>query len=695
MSSIVGDDVTADADSLLGAATPTQSSSQASTQGGFALAFQQRDGSGYVTGSYLKHPTHADSKNIFAIAATTGYDHRVNMQFIQSPVIFTDKSIFIDLWKASESFDNLQNAPAPIEIWIGHDVLVSQTATTGDYYKFYISQEDIVSEQWFNYECVYGSHDAIEGVPNPNAVDGVAVVVNDASSESSWNGNSLDWGFTWAVGGVTIGTPSIGTWLGDYKFFYNWEYDDGQHSQTYEFSGQGSPLTIETKILEVKTFTQLHGTSGAFLRREDSSTSSATVRITGANIFYAEYDSLGIIIDSDKRFLINMDFGKGVRKTLFDEFTAFDSGDAPTGGRTHPAITVKSPTSIDSFATVGGYPEGDKLNHVRFGSALYLNNRSYVGNVAVMDNNDNIITYADRIYKSVANQPDVYTKHNYLEVAPNDGESITALASYGDYLLEFKTSTMHLINVTQDSEYLEESYAFRGVHDDHAVANVSHGICWANNYGLFLFDGKEVKNLLGIKIDRDWWNLNATNPTVAYDPIKDEIVVFLRKAGWYGIRYSIVKEHFILVTDETGGSYGAITNPVTEPSGQIIYVGKNTTMKYYRFTSTGDTNIDIETRDEVLDDPGRLKSLKKVYINYKNTDDTVPAINYKKDNGVQKDFDVPFVNTSGAWTTTAFKPAVSAEANNGYSYKIRISGTADNSFAVNDISLIYREKSVK
>jgi hypothetical protein len=118
-------------------------------------------------------------------------------------------------------------------------------------------------------------------------------------------------------------------------------------------------------------------------------------------------------------------------------------------------------------------------------------------------------------------------------------------------------------------------------------------------------------------------------------------------------------------------------------------------MKYYRFTSTGNTNIDIETRDEVLDDPGRLKSLKKVYINYKNNDNAVPAIKYKKDNGVEKAFDVPFANTSGAWTTTAFKPAVSAEANNGYSYKIRISGTADNSFAVNDISLIYREKSVK
>ena len=84
-----------------------------------------------------------------------------------------------------------------------------------------------------------------------------------------------------------------------------------------------------------------------------------------------------------------------------------------------------------------------------------------------------------------------------------------------------------------------------------------------------------------------------------------------------------------------------------------------------------------------------------IYINYKNNDATVPVIKYTKDNGAEKAFDTVFVNTSGAYTTTAFKPSDSADANNGFSFQIRIYGTADKSFVVNDINLIYREKSVK
>ena len=672
---------------------PIQSSVQSQKQGGFGASFQERNSSNqYVANSYVKHPIGNGTSKIFAVNTDSGFTHIVGLSVASSKVqSFKDKSLFVDLWIAEECFDELVSPG--IEIWIGNNVPVAD-GVEGDHYTFYVPSSETLKETWFTFECVYGNEDKIEGTPNPNAAQGVAILVRDGQSGNYGARNDPRWGFSFAIGAINLGTPSLGTWLGDYKFFYNWEYDDGQHSETFELTGQTDPLTIESKILELKTYTKIHSTAGSFLRRDGVSTSDTTVRITGANIFYAEYDKLGIVVDNDKRFLMNIDYGKGVRQTLFDDFTAFDTGTAPDPGKTHPALTITNPTSIDSFATVAGYSEGDKLNHIRFGSGIVLNNRSYVGNVAVMDKNDKIITYADRIYKSVAGQPDVYTKYDYLEVAPNDGESITALASYGDYLLEFKTYNMHLINITQDSEYLEESYAFSGVHDDHAVVKVNTGVCWANNFGLFLFDGKEVKNLLGIKIDREWWNINATNPTVAYDPIKDEVFVFLNKDGGAGIRYSFAKENFIYINSSSNTDFSAMTNAITEPSGQILFVGKNTTLKYNRFTD-GDNHIDIKTRDDDLDDPGRQKSLKKVYINYKNNDATVPVIKYTKDNGAEKGFDTVFANTSGAYTTTAFKPSASADANNGFSFQIRIYGTADKSFVVNDINLIYREKSVK
>ena len=45
--------------------------------------------------------------------------------------------------------------------------------------------------------------------------------------------------------------------------------------------------------------------------------------------------------------------------------------------------------------------------------------------------------------------------------------------------------------------------------------------------------------------------------------------------------------------------------------------------------------------------------------------------------------------------TTAFAPDDATEANNKYSYQVKISGIADKSFTVNDISLVYRDKTLK
>ena len=50
---------------------------------------------------------------------------------------------------------------------------------------------------------------------------------------------------------------------------------------------------------------------------------------------------------------------------------------------------------------------------------------------------------------------------------------------------------------------------------------------------------------------------------------------------------------------------------------------------------------------------------------------------------------------SATMVTTAFAPDTATEANNKYSYQVKISGIADKSFTVNDISLVYRDKTLK
>ena len=50
---------------------------------------------------------------------------------------------------------------------------------------------------------------------------------------------------------------------------------------------------------------------------------------------------------------------------------------------------------------------------------------------------------------------------------------------------------------------------------------------------------------------------------------------------------------------------------------------------------------------------------------------------------------------SGAFITKAFTPTNAVDANNKYSYQIVIYGNADYTFVLNDISLVYRDKTLK
>ena len=64
------------------------------------------------------------------------------------------------------------------------------------------------------------------------------------------------------------------------------------------------------------------------------------------------------------------------------------------------------------------------------------------------------------------------------------------------------------------------------------------------------------------------------------------------------------------------------------------------------------------------------------------------AGNYDSTNG--------FKDTSGKWKRAVLEPATTSQANNLYSIRILFEGTnIINSFAINDINVIYRPKNVK
>jgi len=122
------------------------------------------------------------------------------------------------------------------------------------------------------------------------------------------------------------------------------------------------------------------------------------------------------------------------------------------------------------------------------------------------------------------------------------------------------------------------------------------------------------------------------------------------------------------------------------------------------------------TSDIFSDSSGQRKKIYKIYITYRcNTDSNIfayfignseqlwpsnvrktlqtdssdaDAANYDSTNG--------FKDTDGKWARAALEPATSSEANNLYSIRLLFEGSdVSSSFAINDINIIYRPKSVK
>lgn len=746
---------------------------------------QKRASDGAYSSTYLYPPdnlTGATSGSKMLVVSSYGnkasskIDLEHDTGVLDNKFIFTDKSVYVRIWMSTTTFNALSSTA--VKIRIGPRVDGDGSSFSNNYIFTFPSSAFANAETWTTLECAFGAHTEIEdnGGLNSNNCFELGIEVFDSSNFDQ------NWGFSYAIADITMGTPNEGQWVGKYNFYYNWIYDKTQHSETYKFDGQTAPLQTEGDILELMPYVKDSSIEGAFNRKVGTG-SGITARITGANIFFSEVDDSGIDIDKDKGHLMEFDFDEGARTSLFDIFTSFGSvvyfntgvlaaeNKAPNGTNavtltvdtvtatdeifakkriykadgtllglctevndgTHitfsegllstvsnddalyvvsngiklaNTLSVKSPSVIDTFSTITGYSEGDKLESINFTTGAMLNRRMYLGNVEIYDQSSQAFKYSDRIYKSLPNQPDVFTKNGYVEVAPNDGESITAIATYGDFLLEYKENSMYLINVTQDVEYLEEKYIFAGVRAQSEVCETKNGIAWVNRYGLFLFNGKEVVNLLEEKIDRDsWYAETASISVIGYNPLENQIHV-ITGYSVTGFVYNFSSKGFerysgLTITDAASDAINEDnwSNMITEPNGKLSILFEDSTetnLTRFEATPSGNVYIEMITKDDPLGDPAQFKSLKKCYLTYKINNAQVPAITYRT-NGSTTDnaFDVAITNTSGVYTTLELKPNVRSESTNKHSYAIVIKGTSHSSIVINDINLVYREKSLK
>jgi hypothetical protein len=404
---------------------------------------------------------------------------------------------------------------------------------------------------------------------------------------------------------------------------------------------------------------------------------------------------------------------------------------------------------VNSYEFESGVSQDDALSPStltsRYKTSVVANNRLYVGNIKQSGR-----IYGDRMLKSPIGKYNLLPASNFIDVAINDGDEITALAYFKDKILQFKKRKVFVINISGDYEFLEDTFENVGVNQDCQVVTTSHGIVWANVRGCHLYDGESLTNLIDniipetsdyTTIGNNYWIASKGGldgiPVIGYIDNRDSIVVKftsddLQETYPGGASYHFPTKSWSFLQKAFNGDNeepfsGAISNMITSTDGDLLF---------YRYKS-GDTDATSQikkwnngaydngsskayvftTKDFTFGDVTVRKKIYKVYITYKtNSDSAVIVRGAVNSSG---DFDTSPITfsatrskfqgtstvcygsstldtTGNVWKTAEMRFSTSSEVNNIYSFQLRLHSTAVVSdFEVNDISMVYRVKNVK
>ena len=381
----------------------------------------------------------------------------------------------------------------------------------------------------------------------------------------------------------------------------------------------------------------------------------------------------------------------------------------------------------------------EEMVNLKFKTAVVVNRVVYVGNVQKTDLKGQVIVEDDAMYKSSVNKFDTFSSLRKIEASIRDGDAIVKIEEYADRILQFKKNKMHLINVSQDIEFLEDTFLHKGVSHPASVCKTDFGIAWVNHLGCYLYDGQKVTNLLEKSgrqiIKEDEWDkflradksLTGTRltPMIGYVPKKRQLIVFddITNGSTGNPRmylYDMVTQSWVKGANDTSNRLVDIdkTNFVIDWNGDLVYAHTNDTgtfLKWSDASSSSDTLI-LKTKDIDFGQPGVRKKIYKVYITYKGDgryakifygkDGLDPTLNFSpitsgtdgSSTGGTADSS-PLANAGTTdWLKAELKPTESI--NNISSFRLVVEGNTggtaiDSAFEINDITIVYRIKSVK
>ena len=580
-----------------------------------------------------------------------------------------------------------------------------------------------VSSQFQYFDIDGQSYIAIstDGSQNARIITEVHSGNNDLLTEANsgnWAGEAIEIyppvGAGWNVY-LKDNSSTTGTWEeGYYEIGTTFIYQGGQESQIYQISPTSRPsergeYMASGNSWDVKIF----------------ATSPYDPFIIGGRIYIKQYGEPDPWV-----LLADISLEEGVRPDLTSRHTAWglrssdDSqhNNAPDNAYCYVELDAIVDPSPWTYKAINGYDSDEPiaigLLGEGFKTAVVANRQVFIGNVKRTGKDGVLKKEGDAMYKSMAGKFDTFPIARKIEASVQDGDSIIKLEEYADRILQFKKNKMHLINISQNVEFLEDTFMHKGVAHPAAVCKTDFGVAWVNKFGCYLYDGKQVQNLIEKQgaqiIDNDTWTtFTANSPMIAFLPKKRQLIVVddMTSSGDGDIfLYDMVTSSWVQGT-ALFESDGDLTNIINDWNGDLIYANGNT---LYDWTSspTLTTNFSLKTRDMDFDQPGIRKKVYRVRVSYKG-DAANLTVKYSVNGDTDTLYNFNGTNSDGThtgssdttplldktdltlWSHAELKPATSSQANNIYSFQIHMDGEVDSDFELNDISIIYRVKNIK
>tara|TARA_R100001082_G_scaffold111116_1_gene93462 strand:+ start:792 stop:4232 length:3441 start_codon:yes stop_codon:yes gene_type:complete len=468
-------------------------------------------------------------------------------------------------------------------------------------------------------------------------------------------------------------------------------------------------------------------------------------RITGVNIYMREAGTSTWYLQAE------VDLYKGIKDMSTGTYATkgwqhaigYSNGAEQTNPEvlyteTEPLFT---PSELITYEDNTGYDIVDPNLEIKFKTAAILGRRVVIGNVTIKDREGNETQMPDAMIKSRPNRYDVFTSNMIDEASIQDGDEVVHLESYGDRILQFKKNKLHILSIDADGKTtMEDTIMYKGVKHSASVARTSLGVTWANNLGVFNYNGEDVKDLFvkegeegGRVIDLSTWKdflvadksdsgsgETELTPMVGFFPKGPHIIVYddissgsttdprcfiydtISKSWTRGSQQSL---------EETRVVDAYKTNFVVDGNSDLVY-GANTMLitQTSNTTATSDTSVfkwtddsqhvivgdlDIRTKDYDLGFPGVRKNIYKLIIAYSGGTSLNADVVYMVNNtGSWLQFDSNLEGAAGDHIAV-LKP--SAKITNAYSIRFKIeSGSVKvpSTFKIHDISIVYRLKNI-